>query len=231
MLRLMARRLKEIFPDQIYHVYNRSVARLPIFLGIDDFKRFLKTIDFYRFAPTGLCYSHYCRLTSDAQKVFRLTQEERGQKLVSVYCFCLMPNHFHFLLRGLVDGGVQKFTANLQNSYAKYFNTKRGRNGSLFQEMFKANLVESDDLFLHISRYIHLNPLSSSVVKDFKDLKAYPWSSLPSYLGFSRNSFIEKETLENYFSNKKEHESFIFDQADYQKSLEEIKHLLPEDDL
>lgn len=225
----MSRRLKQIFPDQIYHIYNRSVAHQPIFLGAGDFQRFLCTVSFYRFASPGSRYSHFARLNPEAQSIFQKKLESNCKKLVSIFAFCLMPNHFHFLLKGLTDKGVQRFAANFQNSYAKYFNTKRKRNGALFQEMFKAVEVETDEQFLHVSRYIHLNPFSSLVVNDLDDLKVYPWSSLSGYLGINKIDFLDQELLEGYFPNKKELESFIFDRADYQRRLEGIKHLLFEE--
>ena len=81
---------------------------------------------------------------------------------------------------------------------------------------------------LHVSRYIHLNPYSSFLVKDFEALKDYPWSSLGEYLNLFDHKICEKETLLSFFPSLKKFEKFIFDQKDYQRELQTIKHLVLE---
>lgn len=221
----MPYRKQPIVPGQIYHVFNRSIAKQPIFLNEKDYQRFLDTIDFYRFTSTRLRFSFFNRLNIKEKETFLHKLITEGEKQLVIFAFCLMPNHFHFLLRGLTEEGIKKFTANLQNSYAKYFNTKRKRSGALFQEMFRAVRVESDEQFIHVSRYIHLNPYSSFIIRNLDQLKTYPWSSLIDYLGDFNFSFLDKNLLNSFFPTISKLETFIFDQADYQRHLEEIKHL------
>lgn len=151
-----------------------------------------------------------------------------NDKLVDIICFCLMPNHFHLLLNQLKDNGISKFMANLQNSFTRYFNTKHERIGHLLQGQFKAVLIEDDNQLLHVSRYIHLNPYSSYVVKDLESLEQYLWSSFPEYLGKVAAEICNKEIILSQFKDKKDYKKFVFDQADYQRRLEEIKHLVIE---
>lgn len=122
----------------------------------------------------------------------------------------------------------QSFLRLFTDSYSRYFNTKYKRRGSLCAGRFKAIRVESDSQLLHLSRYIHLNPYSSFLIKDFGGLLAYPFSSLTEYLGFSENNICYKEIVLNQFSSHKEYKDFIFDRADYQRALEEIKHQILE---
>lgn len=221
----MSYRKHPIFPGQIYHIFNRSVAKQTIFLENKDDQRFLNTTDFYRFASPSLRFSFYNRLAFKEKTAFMERLQKEGKRQVIIFAFCLMPNHFHFLLKELIGGGIRKFAGNLQNSYAKYFNTKRKRVGALFQEMFKATRIESDEQLIHVARYIHLNPFSSFIVKDIKQLKNYPWSSLISYLEEGNYNFIDKDLLKTFFKTKEKLKSFTFDQADYQRNLEIIKHL------
>jgi putative transposase len=221
----MSYRKYPIFPEQIYHVFNRSVARQPIFLGEKDYQRFLETIGFYRSASPPLRLSYYNRLAKQEKATFMEKLQKEGKKQIAIFTFCLMPNHFHFLLKELIEGGIRKFASNLQNSYAKYFNTKRKRAGALFQEMFKAVRIETDEQFVHVARYIHLNPYSSFVVKNLGQLKTYPWCSLSDYLDGSHFDFLDKDLLISFFKTKEAFKNFTFDQADYQRHLEEIKHL------
>ena len=137
-----------------------------------------------------------------------------------------MPNHFHFLIKQLKDGGITEFVSKLSNSYTKYYNTKYNRVGPLLQGEFKAVLIESDDQLIHVSRYIHLNPIASFLVKD---LKNYRWSSYPEFTGEIKDGFCAKEEILSFFKSPKDYEKFVLDQVDYAQKLELIKHQLLEE--
>jgi len=220
----MAYRKQIIVAQQIYHVFNRSVAREPIFTTARDYQRFLETIDFYHYTPS-IRFSYFNRLGLEERKNCLDGLRIKGEKQVSIFALDLMPNHFHFVLKGEKEKGVNDFICNIQNSYAKFFNIKMGRNGSLFQEMFKANLIETDEELLHVVRYVHLNPYSSQLVKNIEQLEKYPWSSFPSYLGKGNLDFIDTDFLKGFYSNIDDFRKFTLDQMDYQKNLDIIKHL------
>ena len=84
-----------------------------------------------------------------------------------------MPNHFHLLLKQTIDNGISHFLSKFTNSYTKYFNTKYNRVGPVFQGVFKSVHIESDEQLMHLSRYIHLNPVVSAVVEK-QNLLSYP---------------------------------------------------------
>lgn len=224
----MGYRLTPLVTGEIYHVFNRSIASQPIFLEKRDYQRFLQTIDFYRFSSPPLRFSFFKQLSKDQRNQFLQKIYQKQEKNVAIYAFCLMPNHFHFLLKQTRDGGIKEFISNLQNSYAKYFNTKTNRSGSLFQGSFKAVLVETKEQFIHLARYIHLNPYSSFKVKDLKALETFRWSSLGDYLDKENHRFVEKELLLSFYPSIFEFQKFTFNHADYQRQLEMIKHLLCE---
>lgn len=113
-----------------------------------------------------------------------------------------MPNHFHFELQQLQDNGIQKFLTNFQNSYAKFYNTTQNRVGGLFQDRFKAKVIESNEEFIHISRYIHLNPATSSLIS-FDELSSYPYTSYYWYLFPKYNRFINTNLVLNHFKTIK----------------------------
>lgn len=209
---------------EVYHILNRGVAQAPIFLSPKEYKRFLELIDYYRFSDASLSFSHFSRLCLKDKEDFRNNLKE---KMVEIFAFCLMPNHFHLLLRQLTEGGIAKMLANLQNSYARFFNIKHQRSGALFQSMFKAIRIETDEQLLHVSRYIHLNPSSSFLVK-IKDLSNYSWSSFPEYLGNQATTFTNPKFVLDLAEGKKRYEKFVFSQAEYQRELNKIKHLMLE---
>jgi len=211
---------------EIYHVFNRGIDHRPTFLNKRAFQRAINTLEFYQFSSPPMRLSKFLILSSKEREKI-ICQLNKREKLVDFLAFCLMPNHFHFLIRQNADNGISKFMSNFQNSFTRYFNTGQGRVGPLFLDQFKAIRIESDEQLLHISRYIHLNPYSSFFVKKLEDLNRYPWSSFPEYL-HDEEKICKKEIIFSFFRNRKDYKKFVFDQADYQRNLEKIKHLVLE---
>lgn len=137
--------------DEYYHILNRGIEGRNIFIDKTDYQRFLEGLEkFNTSLPVKL------------RDGIEDKQSYRGlpsTKLVDVVCFCLLPNHFHLLLKQLVDKGISTFMEKLGTGFAYYFNVKRQRKGRLFQGSFKAVLINKESQFLHISRYQHLNAL------------------------------------------------------------------------
>jgi len=187
---------------EVYHVFNRGVEKRNIFLNQKDYFRFIH--DLYEFNDInpafnlGFHFDNYGRL-----KQVKLTKSDfaslvgggkRRKPLVEILCFCLMPNHYHLLLRQLVNGGITQFMRKLGTGFTNYFNKKNERSGVLFQGKFKAVLVENDAQFLHLPYYIHCNPLDliepdwrERGIKDpqkaMEFFESYRWSSFPDYIG------------------------------------------------
>lgn len=209
--------------DYFYHIYNRGVERRPTFIKKREVGRALLTLKYYRFANLPLKLSKFLIL-SEAERNKLQSQISESRKLVEIIAYCLMPNHFHFLLKQLQDNGISRFISDFTNSYTKYFNTKNDRVGPLFQGTFKAVIVETDEQLLHLSRYIHLNPVVSAIIKD-EEFEEYQASSYPEYLNNSLESICKKEEILNFFSSMEEYQKFVRDQIGYAKELEKIKHL------
>lgn len=219
----MPTRTTPFVTDHFYHIFNRGANKQPIFLGVRDYKRFLGILEFYIFNPK-LRFSKFLLLSKDERESFLERLRKENEKLVEIICFCLMPNHFHLLVTQKKDNGISKFMATLQNSYTRYLNTKYARTGSFLQGQFKAVHLEDDNQLLHLSRYIHLNPYSSVVVKELPGLEKYQWSSLPEYSGKTSRVICNKEPILSHFGIEV-YKQFVFDQAEYQRKLEIIKHL------
>ncbi len=213
----MPRRIIPFATGYYYHIYNRGVEKRSIFENSRDYGRFIKTIKYYQVKGPKPKLSKFLNSST-----FKL---ELNKKIVEIICYCLMPNHFHLLIKQLQDGGITEFISKLSNSYTKYYNTKHTRVGPLLQGEFKAVLVEKDEQFTHLSRYIHLNPIASLLVKDLKD---YRWSSYDEYINNS-SGICSKEEVLNFFKNPKDYQQFILDQLSYAQELEKIKHQLIEE--
>lgn len=210
--------------NQIYHLYNRGIDHKPVFTTKWEFQRAIDVIKFYQFADLPFRFSQLLKLPSEERIKILTDISSENRKLVEIIAYCLMPNHFHLMVKQLQDGGITKFVSNFTNSYTKYFNAKHERKGHLFEGLFKAVLVTADEQLIHLSRYIHLNPVSSFIIKD-EDLENYTWSSLPEYLNLSSSSFCQKDIILNQFPSIKAYRQFILDQVKYAQELDKIKHL------
>lgn len=211
--------------DQIYHVVNRGIAEQPIFLREKDYERALETLLYYKNTHLPLRYSFFMRLPAKQRGEILTSLKEKRGVLVDIMAYCLMPNHIHLLVIQRKDNGISIFMSNFANSYTRYFNTKRNRRGPIFEGKFKAIRIETDEQLLHVSRYIHLNPYTSYIVKTLNQLEHYPYSSFSEYLGYSQSNVCQKELILNQFSNRNSYKNFVFNQADYQRKVEAIKHL------
>ncbi|MDO8715905.1 MAG: transposase [Dehalococcoidales bacterium] len=201
-----------------YHIFNRGVNKQDIFFEKWDYVRFLKAAIHYKDKSIKFSYEDLVPI----RHRFNETGSSDSGARVEVLAYSLMPNHFHFLIKQLKDGGITDYMRRLANGYAHYVNNKHGRVGPLFAGRFKGVLIENDDQLLHLSRYIHLNPLVSGLTDDLKD---YPWSSYFSYSGTSQDDLCDPGEILGMFKDKDGYKRFVLDQADYGKRLEEIKHL------
>lgn len=203
-------------------MFNRGVAKQATFVKKSDYERAMLTLEYYRFATLPIKLSKFKILSPEVRNSINNNLSLNGNYLVDVICFVLMPNHFHFLLKQKIDGGISKYLSQFTNSYTRYFNTKNNRVGPMFQGVFKSVQVESQEQLSHLSRYIHLNPyVSSSVTKI--ELPNYPWSSLPNYLS-GKNGFVATGDVLSQFFQRFTYKDFIFDHSDYARRLELVKH-------
>lgn len=187
---------------------------MPIFNGATYFRRFLKLMRYYQLEGPKPRFSLFAPTTN------LLNQDK---KIADIICYCLMPNHFHFLLCQLRDGGITEFISKLSNSYTKYFNIRNKRIGPIFQGEFKAIHVDSNEQLIHLSRYIHLNPLVGYLTDN---LETYPWSSYQEFVHKSSTNICTKKIILDQFKSSEDYKKFVLDQEDYAKQLEFIKHQL-----
>lgn len=203
----------------VYHIFNRGVNKQDIFFEKWDHVRFLKAAAYYKSKNSKFSYEF------GAAKVLPLNDDTGSleKPKVEVLAYCLMPNHFHFLIRQLEDSGITDYMRRFMNSYAHYVNVRQKRIGPLFAGRFKNVLIETDEQLLHVSRYIHLNPLVSGLVND---LEAHPWSSYSSYVNGGGDDVCTSGEIIRMFKSRDDYRKFVLDQVGYGKELERIKHLM-----
>ncbi len=213
--------------DEFYHIFNRGVARNPVFLSKHDYKQAMLSLSYYSLLNYPMKLSRLKELPHEQRQNIIKSLHSLPKK-VEIISFVFMPNHFHFLLKQTTDNGMSSFVSQFTNSYTRYFNTKHERVGPLFQGVFKAVHIETDEQLIHLSRYIHLNPVVSFVITE-KELSFYPWSSLPLFLK-ETSSFVNTKPVLDHFSSKEDYRNSVFDQIEYAKELGKIKHLIIEKD-
>jgi REP element-mobilizing transposase RayT len=201
---------------EYYHIYNRGVEKRRLFLDDNDHIRFLTLLLFLQGRET---FPQIGRLASTVKHLMFDRKEldpdaialVKGARMVEVVCFILMENHFHILLRDIGDGNdgnIPKFMQRLGNAYAKYFNTKYGRTGHLFENRYNAIHVDSNEYLNYLSAYIHLN-ISENQKWGGKEEK-YPWSSFQDIAIHNRfDDLLLPAILLEQFPNENEYKMFV----------------------
>ena len=198
--------IKMYIDNGYYHIYNRGVNKRTIFKKKIDYKVFLNELKAALSPPPK---------PNDLKVLFTLKggtfkgiprQPKNFHKEIMLLAYCLMPNHFHLLIRQLSKNSMPSFMRSITTRYAMYFNTRNRRVGPLFQGSYKAVLVEDDNHFLHLTRYIHQNP--HKLIEGH--LKDYPYSSYAEYLGLRNTSWIHPEDILAFFRKRRREKKFDF---------------------
>ena len=189
--------IRRFTEEGIYHIYNRGVEKRTIFLDEQDYAVFLHLLKYY-LSPTDQDTIHPL-MKFQGFSVVRPRPLANLEKEIDLIAYCLMPNHFHLLLKQHAVNGVTKLLIRLLTTYALYFNKRYKRVGYLFQGPYRAVLIEDDSYLLHLSRYIHLNPVE--LTRGL--LVTYPYSSYPYFLGLKHASWVKPNIILSYFNKSK----------------------------
>ena len=190
---------------EFYHIFNRGVDKRVIFTNQREMQRFFQSMcEFNTIHPSGGIYANTLHL-----KKINPRSRASSERLVDFVCYCLNPNHYHFILQQIADKGIEKFIHRLATGYTKYFNAKHKRSGVLFQGKYKAVHIETNEQLLHASVYVNLNfkvhqPRSSAS----KSSDIQPLSSWSEYVGKVKHNFCQKEDILGQFKNKADYKKF-----------------------
>jgi putative transposase len=212
-------------PDEWYHCYCRGVDKRKVFLDHKDYERFI----LYMHVGNGPLSVHVSNISK--KKNFEELLQESFQKepLVEIGAFCLMPNHFHLLLKEMVEGGISLFMQKILTGHTMYFNIKYDRKGALFANTFNSRHISDDRYFRKVLSYIHLNPVEliekewkkgiGDIKKIEKSLQNYKYSSFSAFIGNnnSTNLLISQSAKEMMDSTPSLKEMLIDAQMYYQE--------------
>ena len=226
----MATPIRKFSNDLCYHVYNRGVEGHATFTTDRDYKRFLEVVSYY-LNGGRIPYSQYLKLSLEHQKNYLSPKKSSESVRIHVLAYCLMPNHFHFLLKQAKDGAISAFMSEISNSYTKYFNTKNNRLGYLFQASFKAKEVTDEASFLQVSRYIHLNPVMSSRVCWKGKPENYPYSSYKRWVEGLKDNIVNMDVVKKFIEfNPSMYRKFVESKISQPYYTQNFPDLLLEDE-
>lgn len=183
-----------------YHCYNRGIEKRATFEDARDYHRFLEIL-YLANDESPLRRDEIGKLPFD-----EILAVPRGKRLVSIGAFCLMPNHFHLVLKEVKEGGITSFMRKLGTAYTLFFNARHDRTGNLFLKPFRSRHAATDKYFQYLVSYVHINPAAlyepewkKGHVVDPQFLSeriaSYPYSSLNTHIGAqtATRAILDKE--------------------------------------
>ena len=208
----MAQRKQTFATGEFYHLYNRGTDKRIIFANKTDYDHFLNLM-------------YVCNTTRSIELRDMGKNFERGETIVNIGAYCLMPNHFHILVHEKIDGGISKYMLKLMTSYSMYFNKKYDRTGKLYEGVFKSSHASSDPYLKYLYSYIHLNPAklidknwrkkTRDPLKLLKFTYSYPYSSIMEYAN-SKFTIINHAQFPAFFKEPSDQKKELFEWLDFE---------------
>jgi REP element-mobilizing transposase RayT len=178
---IMPKRKVPFAPGNYYHIYNRGINKARIFFNGDNYK--------------------YC---------LRQVQRHREKYGAAIIAYCLMPNHYHFLLRQEGEQKLSRFISALFNGYVQAVNRQQDRSGPLFEGRFKNKHIDKESYLIHLCRYIHANPVRAGLVSA---PEAWPYSNYREWIGLRSGTLIDHDFVDTFFPNREGYQTFVYDYA------------------
>jgi putative transposase len=180
-------------PKHYYHIYNRGARRVTIFREPDNYHFVLYQVKDYL------------------------------QKLnLSIIVYCLMPNHYHFLVRQNGDVRAGLLPQRVFNSYTKAYNKRYQHSGTIFEGRYKTVMVEQESHLKHLCRYVHLNPVKDGIVSHVED---WPYCNYPEWIGIRNGTLVDRDFIKAYFGQAEDYKKFVLDFQGKYSLPEELGYL------
>lgn len=205
---------------------NKSIAGFKIFNSENDYQRMLQALEYFSIADSLPKFSYFLKRSHEAGKTFAEYLDQcfpEPKRRVQLVAYCLMPTHFHLVFIPKKTTGATEMMHDVLNSYARYFNIKHKRRGHLWAGPFKNVQMETDEQLSHLTRYVHLNPVTAYLTD-----KAENWafSSYHEYVTPARRKRHLCEYKELLNVQPRQYRKFVEDHVDYQRELANIKSLI-----
>lgn len=175
----MPRKRPDHLPGHFYHFYNRGAHQLSIFRESANYLFVLRKV------------KHYC-----------------GMFDLSPIAYCLMPNHYHFLVRQDGEHPAGLLPRRVFNSYSKAYNKRYGHSGTLFEDNYKVIQVQHEGHLLHLCRYIHANPVKHGLADDAAD---WPYSNYLEWIDQRPGTLVDRDFTRAHFPSPQTYQAFVED--------------------
>ena len=172
-------RRPEYYPGGVYHIFNRGSHRVSIFREPDNYLFVLRKLKYYL-----------------------------GELDLTLLAYCLMPNHFHFLIRQDGDQSAGMLSQRVFNSYSKAFNKRYQHSGTLFEGPYRVKRVVQTKHLVHLCRYIHANPVKDGLVAQPAD---WPYSNYQEWVGLREGTLVDQAFVNQHFKSPAEYIEFVDD--------------------
>ena len=169
----------EYLPDHYYHFYNRGAHRISIFREDENYLFALRKV------------KTYCRSLA-----------------LTPIAYCLMPNHYHFLIRQDGEHPAGLLPQRVFNSYSKAYNKRYEHSGTLFEDNYKVIAVKEETHLLHLCRYIHANPVKHGLVPDVAE---WPYSNYLEWIGERSGTLVDRDFVQDHFRSPQNYREFVLD--------------------
>lgn len=210
---------------EVYHICTKSIAGYQIFNNDDEYERMLGLVKYYQ-TENELRLSYFTKLKLVEEEGFynalNIISKDK-EPLVRVIAYCFMPTHIHLIVKQLSKNGISEYMRKILDSYTRFFNTKHGRKGPLWEGHFRSVLIQSDEYLLHLTRYLHLNPVTAKLIDHPED---WGFSSYNEYMGKENEIRSICEFKDLLDIEPSQYRKFVNDQISYQRELTKIKKLL-----
>lgn len=164
-------------PGNYYHFYNRGRSKLSIFHKEHDFINVLLRLRKYAYALN-----------------------------IAVIAYCLMPNHYHLLVRQDGEFAAGLLPQRIFNGYSKWYNHRYNHFGTIFQGDYQVVLITDQNHLLHLCRYIHANPVKDGIIRDVAD---WEYSNYPEWVGLRDGKLVDRAFIQEHFATTAEYQRFV----------------------
>lgn len=219
---------KQYLENSYYHLYNRGVEKRTIFLDLQDYAVFLSYLKDYLLPKDEKAllekFTDSTTSAKEKDKILKLLHLNNFAQEITLLAYCLMPNHFHFFLKQKSAKSIDTFMNSLGTRYTMYFNRKYKRVGSLYQGVYRAVQILSEEQFLYLTKYIHKQALLLSNTNGREQPSSYM-----EYLGKRHTPWIKPDEVLSYFSKtnlKLSYQSFV-EELEYEGNIQDL--MLDED--
>lgn len=197
---------RQLAVGEYYHVYNRAARKHTVFFERTNYARFLFGLVYFQSPATFVQLDRHVRTFSestgfDVSDI--LFESVVGGRHVELVAFCIMPNHYHLIVRQLAEGGIERYMQRVDLAYTRYFNTKYSVRGHVFQGPYQSKHIADNEYITHLSAYIHRNPRELKAWKGKEE--RYPWSSYQDYVKENRwGGLLAQEIILDQFEGTKQ---------------------------